>query len=296
MAGVRTLLLLTVGVLAVSLSGPLMALMTVPPLALAFWRNALATALLAPGVAGRRRQELAGLRGRGLGLVLAAGAALAVHFATWVSSLKLTSVASATAIVCLQIAWVVAWQLLRGQRFGTRVVVGLVVAFSGVLVVSGVDLTVSTRALVGDLLALVGGMAAAAYIVIGARARQALSTTTYTFVCYGSCALLLLVACVLGGQPLAGYPATQWGLLVLVTVTAQLMGHSVFNHLLATTSPMLVSLALLLEVPGASLLAALLLGQVPPAGALVGLVVILTGMALVVVGDRAPVLREAPVD
>lgn len=296
MAGVRTPLLLAVGVVAVSVSGPLMAAMTVPPLALAFWRNAFATALLGPGVAGRRRQELAALRGRGLVLVLAAGAALAVHFATWVSSLTLTSVASATAIVCLQIGWVVAWQLVRGQRFEARVLVGLVLAFSGVLVVSGVDLTVSTRALVGDLLALVGGISAAAYIVIGARARQSLSTTTYTFVCYGSCALLLLVACVLGGQPLGGYPATQWGLLVLVTVTAQLMGHSVFNHLLATTSPMLVSLALLLEVPGASLLAALFLGQVPPAGALAGLVVILAGMALVVVGDRAPVLREAPVD
>ena len=113
---------------------------------------------------------------------------LALHFGTWVTSLTLTSVASATAIVCLQIAWVVAWQLLRGERFNTGVLAGLVLAFAGVLVVSGVDLTLSTQALVGDLLALVGGAAAAAYMIIGSRARQALSTTTYTFVCYGTCA------------------------------------------------------------------------------------------------------------
>jgi drug/metabolite transporter (DMT)-like permease len=296
MTGVRVLLLLALGVVAVSLSGPLMAAMTVPALAIAFWRNGLATAALAPGVAGTRRGELGALRGPRLRLVLAAGVALAVHFATWVTSLTMTSVASATAIVCLQIAWVVAWQLLRGERFDRRVVLGLALALAGVLVVSGVDLTLSARALVGDLLALVGGIAAAAYMLIGSRARQALSTTTYTFVCYGSCALLLLVACVVSGQPLWGYPLSQWGLLVLVTATAQLMGHSVFNHLLAELPPVVVSLALLLEVPGAALLAAAILGQVPPPGALVGLVVILAGMALVILHSRTDAVEPVAVD
>ena len=291
----RTLLLMTVGVLAVSLSGPLMASMVVPPLAIAFWRNAFATVALAPATA-RRRDELAGLRPRTLWLVTVSGIALAVHFATWVTSLTLTSVASATAIVCLQIVWVVAWQLLRGERFGVWVAVGLLLSFTGVLVVSGVDLSLSTEALVGDVLALVGGIAAAAYMVIGSAARQTVSTTTYTFFCYGTCAVVLLVACLLSGQDLGGYPVAQWGLLLLVTVTAQLMGHSVFNHLLATTSPMLVSLALLLEVPGAALLAAAILGQVPPLAAVAGLLVIVIGMTLVVVNNRAPAFEEAPVD
>ena len=291
----RTLLLMTVGVLAVSLSGPLMAAMVVPPLAIAFWRNGLATLVLAPGVL-RRHGEVGRLRGATAWWVAASGAALAVHFGTWVTALTLTSVASATAIVSLQIAWVVAWQLLLGERFEGRVVAGLVLAFAGVLVVSGVDLSLSVQALVGDLLALVGGVAAAAYMVIGAKARQTVSTTTYTFFCYGVCAVIMLVACLVSGQRLSGYPAAQWGLLALLTVTAQLLGHSVFNHLLATTSPMLVSLALLLEIPGASLLAAALLGQVPPLGALVGLAVILAGVALVIVYNRAPGTGTVPVD
>jgi drug/metabolite transporter (DMT)-like permease len=287
---------MAVGVVGVSLSGPLMAAMVVPPLAISFWRNGLATLALAPGVVTGHRAELGALRGPRLWLVAAAGTALAVHFGTWVTALTMTSVASATAIVCLQIAWVAAWQLLRGERFNAAVVSGLVLAFAGVLVVSGVDLTVSTEALAGDVLALVGGVAAAVYMVIGSRARQALSTTTYTFVCYGTCALLLLVGCVVSGQRLWGYPSGQWGLLVLVTATAQLMGHSVFNHLLATTTPMLVSLVLLLEVPGASLLAAAILGQVPTLGAVVGLAAILAGIALVIVNNGAPVIDQAPVD
>jgi drug/metabolite transporter (DMT)-like permease len=278
---------MAVGVVAVSLSGPLMAAAVVPPLAIAFWRNGFATLALAPAAATRRRAEVRGLDRRQLGRIVLSGTALALHFGTWVTSLTLTSVASATAIVCLQMAWIAAWQLLRGERFDLRTGLGLVLAFAGVLVVSGVDLTVSVQALVGDVLALVGGMAAAAYTVLGSRARETTSTTAYTFVCYGTCAALLAVACAVAGQPLAGYPAAQWGLLLLVTATAQLLGHSVFNHLLATTGPLLVSLALLLEVPGASVLAALILGQTPPVGALAGLLVILAGMALVVVGRPA---------
>lgn len=295
----RTFLLLAVGVLAVSLSGPLMAAMVVPALAIAFWRNALATVVLTPQALTTRRGELRGLGARQWGLVTAAGLALAVHFGTWVSALTLTSVASATALVCLQIGWVVAWQLVHGERFGIGVVAGLVISFAGVLVVSGVDLTLSTRALAGDLLALVGGVAAAAYMLVGSAARRTVSTTTYTFACYGSCALLLAAASALAGQPLWGYDARQWLLLVAVTLTAQLMGHSVFNHLLVTTGPVVVSLALLLEVPGAALIAAWLLGQRPPAAALGGLLVILAGMALVVVTNpaRAPEPSlEAPVD
>ena len=296
----RTLILMAVGVLAVSLSGPLMAAMVVPPLAIAFWRNAMATAVLGPAVSGRRRDELTGLGRRQLLLVSGSGLALAIHFAGWVTALTLTSVASATALVALQIGWVVAWQLLRGERFNAGVVLGLLLAFSGVLVVSGVDFTLSVSALVGDLLALLGGLAAAAYTVIGSRARRTVSTTTYTFVCYGTCATLLALGCLAFGQPLWGYAADQWALLALVTLTAQLLGHSVFNHLLATTTPMLVSLALLIEVPTAALLAAWLLGQTPPAGALAGLGVILAGMALTIVANRGrrggePAI-EAPID
>ncbi len=141
MAGVtgplRTLLLMAVAVVAVSLSGPLMALAVVPPLAIAFWRNAFATVAIAPAVVAQRGGDLRELTGRRLGLVLLSGVMLAIHFATWVTSLTLTSVASATAMVCLQLAWIVAWQLVRGERFDVRVLVGLALAFGGVLVVRG---------------------------------------------------------------------------------------------------------------------------------------------------------------
>jgi drug/metabolite transporter (DMT)-like permease len=282
-----TVLLAVVGLIGVSASGPLMAASDAPALAIAFWRNALATGVLVPVAAVSRRAEVAAMSAREIALVTVAGAALALHFATWVSSLKLTSVASATALVCTQVGWVVLIGRMRGRRVSRAVLVGLAVSFAGVVVVSGVDVSISRRALGGDALALAGGVFAAVYTYLGASARRSLSTTTYTTLCYGTCALLLLPAAVLAGQPLTGFSAQTWAGIAAVTVAAQLLGHSVFNHLLAVVSATVVSLVLLLEVPGAALLAAVFLGETPPAGVYLGLVLVLTGLAIVVTHPAA---------
>lgn len=278
----RTLGLLAVGVLAVSLAAPLMAALVVPPLAIAFWRNAIATAVIAPVVVGSRRDEVRGLSRRQVGAIALAGVCLAAHFGFWISSLTMTSVASSTAIVSLQVIWVVGYDLARGVPVARRALLGVLIAVVGAIVVSGVDLTISSRALAGDGLALLGSVGVAAYAVIGGRARQSVSTTVYTFGCYGTAAVVLLVAAVVAGQDLAGYDADQWWLLLLLAATAQLLGHSVFNHLLDRVTPMVVSLTILLEIPGASLIAAAWLGQVPGPAAVLGLLLILAGMAVVI--------------
>ena len=285
-----------VGVLGVSASGPLMASIAAPALAIAFWRNAMATAVLAPVAAGTRRRELGTLGRREARLLAVAAVALAAHFGTWTTSLQHTSVASATALVCLQAGFVVLIGRWRGQQVTRPVLVGLATAFAGVLVVSGVDVTVSAQALGGDLLALAGGFFGAVYTWVGADLRRTVSTTTYTTLCYGTCALVLLVACLVGRQSLSGYAGDDWLKLVAVAASAQLLGHSVFNHLLATMSPTVVSLVLLLEVPGAALLAAVFLGQAPPWGVYAGLALILVGLAVVVSARHTPAPFEAGVD
>lgn len=291
----RTLALLGVGVLAVSLAAPLMAALVVPPLAIAFWRNALAATAIAPVALVRHRAELGALTRRQVLVVAVAGLCLASHFGFWITSLTMTSVASSTAIVSLQVIWVVAYDLRRGATVGPQVVVGVLVATVGALVVSGVDLSISPRALAGDGLALLGSLGVAAYAVIGGRIRQEMTTTAYTLGCYGTAAVALLVAALLGGQSLGGYDADQWALLGVLAVTAQLLGHSVFNHLLATVSPMMVSLTILLEIPGASLIAAAWLGQVPGAAAFAGLALVLAGIAVVILAAPPPAESEVVV-
>jgi drug/metabolite transporter (DMT)-like permease len=282
------LAVLVVALLAVSTSGPIIAATAAPALAIAFWRNAMASGLLVPWTLATARQELAGLARRERLLAGAAGLLLAAHFATWVPSLDYTSVASATALVSTQPVWAA----LLAQRMGTRIPgrawAGIAVAVAGAALVTGVDVTVSARALAGDVLAVAGGACAAAYMVVGNRVRQSVSTTAYTTVCYLTTALALLVVCVVGGQSLGGYSGETWLKLALLTLGAQLLGHSLFNRVLRTTSATVVSLAILFEVPGATLLAAVWLHQTPHAEAVPGLVLLIAGVAAVVASrDRA---------
>ena len=121
------LLLAVVGVLGVSASGPLMAATAAPALAIAFWRNALGAAAVAPFALLNGRGELWSLSRRELVQTVVAGTTLEAHFATWVSALKLTSVASATAMVCLQAGFVVLIDRLGGNPVRRSVIVGLVV-------------------------------------------------------------------------------------------------------------------------------------------------------------------------
>ena len=212
---------------------------------------------------------------------------MALHFACFITSLQLTSVAAATALVCLQSAWIAVFQLFRGTRHHWQVLAGLGVAFGGVVAITGFDVGSSPEALLGDVLAVAGGALAGLYTLAGGKARQSMTTGTYTTLCYGMCAALVAGLMLMTGQPLAGFEAAGWLGIVAITVCAQLVGHTAFNHLLATMSPLLVSMIILLEIPGAAVLAAVFLGEQLPAGTYGGLALIMVGLAIVVLGQRS---------
>jgi drug/metabolite transporter (DMT)-like permease len=287
--------LVAVGVLAVSTSGPIIAATAAPALAIAFWRTAFGALATAPlALTGGRLRELAHLTRRERRLIAVAGLLLAAHFATWVPSLDLTSVASSTALVCLQPVWVALLARARGQPVPGRAWTGMAAALAGVLLLTGVDFTVSARALGGDLLALVGGVFAAGYTTVGAQVRRTVSTTAYTAGCYGTCALVLHGTCLVGGQQIVGYDAETWLKLLALTAGAQLLGHSLFNRVIGRIGATTVSMAILLEVPGAAVIAALWLGQTPPLEAIPAAALLLTGIAMVL-GARGRT-AAAPVD
>jgi drug/metabolite transporter (DMT)-like permease len=290
------LAVIVVALTAVSTSGPLIAATAAPALAIAFWRNAMSSGLLVPVALVTRRSELAGLTGPERRLAAAAGVLLALHFSTWVPSLGLTTVASATALVSTQPVWVALLARRAGHHIPARAWAGIATAVVGAALVTGVDVTLSARALAGDLLAIAGGAFGAAYVVAGNRVRQSVSTTSYTAICYLVAALVLLAGCLVGGQALAGYSANAWLKLAALTVGAQFLGHSLFNRVLRTTSATVVSLAILFEVPGATLIAFAWLGQRPPVGAVPGLVLLLAGVAAVVTARTRAIPPAVPAE
>lgn len=286
--------LIGVAVLAVGTSGPLIAATAAPALAVAAWRNLFASGLLVPVALVRRRRELAALGRREWGLMLGAGVLLAVHFATWVPSLRYTTVATSTALVALQPVWAGLMARAAGRYMSPRAWVGIGLAVAGAVLLTGVDLRTDSRAVVGDLLALVGGMFSAAYMTTGSAVRRTVSTTVYTAVCYTTCGLLLVVVCLVGRQPLYGYDASDWWKLAGLTLGAQLLGHSLFNRVLQTTSATVVSLSILFEIPGAALIAAVFLHQVPPWSAAPAAVLLLAGIAVTV--TSSPETQSAPAE
>jgi drug/metabolite transporter (DMT)-like permease len=276
--------LLGVAVVAVSTSAPLIRAADAPSLAIAFWRNALALPVLGAVVlvSRERRREMSGLDRRERRLAVVAGLFLAAHFATWVPSLSFTSVASSVALVATQPVWAALIARWRGEHVPSLAWWGIGAAMAGTLVLTGVDLSISARALFGDVLALLGGALAAAYVTVGAEARRTVSTTVYATACYGVAAAALLAVCAVGRQPVAGYDGRTWLLLVATVLGPQLLGHTLVNRVLATISPVIVSVAILFEIVGAALLAWLAFDEVPPASAVPAALLIAAGVVLVV--------------
>lgn len=287
-----TIAAVTVGIVAVSSSGALIAFAAAPALAIAFWRNALATAVLAPVTVTSRRSELGS---PAIKTSVLAGLALAVHFGTWVPSVKLTSIATATALVCTQPVWGGLIMAIRGDRLSKGTWAGMALAITGAIIATGADLQTGGTAILGDLLAICAAIAGAIYTMIGQRVRAQLSTTTYTTVCYGVCAVSLLVVCLAAGTQLTGFPNTAWLAILGLTAGAQLLGHSMLNYALQKIPAVTINVIVLLEVPGAILLGWAWLHQAVTAITLLGIAVLLSGIGLVVVnpGGRSG-LRPQP--
>jgi drug/metabolite transporter (DMT)-like permease len=291
------LALLGLAVVAVSTSAPLIRGADAPSLSIAFWRNALALPILGAALLARpaTRREARDLDGRERRLILIAGLFLAAHFAAWVPSLSFTSVASSVALVATQPVWAAVIARWRGDHVPRLAWWGIGSAMAGTVVLTGVDLSISTRALFGDMLALLGGALAAAYVTVGAEVRRTVSTTVYATACYGVAAVALLAVCLVGRQQLVGYDGHTWLLLVATVLGPQLLGHTLVNRVLATISPVIVSVAILFEIVGAALLAWLAFDEVPPASAVPAALLIAAGVVLVVRANPAePAVAGSP--
>ena len=286
--------MLAVAVAAVSTSAPMIAACTAPALAIAFWRSILGAGATAPFVFVGGLDQFRALTRRQWVWLISAGLFLAAHFATWIPSIRFTSVASAAALVATQPVWAALIAKGMGARVDRGVWVGIIVSLAGVLVLTGIDFSLDPRSLIGDALALVGAVLAAAYVTTGERARQSLSTVNYTTVAYFVAALGLLPLCVVFGADLTGYSSRDWLLILGLTVIAQLLGHTVVNVVLQSTSATVVSLAILFELPGAIIVAGIFLHQLPPVQIVPALVMLGFGLILVVRASRSDQPVESP--
>jgi len=256
-----------------------------PSLVIAAARLALASLILAPIAWARYRAEYRRLTRLDEWLVVLSGVFLALHFATWISSLEYTTVASSTVLVSTSPLFVAvaSWLLLR-EKIGRAVIVGLVVALVGSIIIGLSDAGKAgggTRnALLGDVLAFAGAVTVAGYLLIGRRVRAKLSLVPYIAAVYGTAAVVMLGLVGLARQTLAGYTPATYGWLLLLALVPQLIGHSSFNWALAHLPATFVSVATLGEPIGSTFLAYIILGEAPGLVKLMGAMLILVGIAV----------------
>lgn len=291
-------LALGLSVLTVSFSSILTryAQQNAPSLAIAAYRLLFASLILWPLLLTWRRAELASINRRQLLLSLTAGGFLALHFASWITSLEYTTVASSIVLVSMAPLFVaLAAPFLLGEPLTRRILLGLLIAFAGSGIIALADICqlrpqaacspvgalFQGRAWLGNLLALIGAATVAGYVIIGRALRRDLDLLTYISLTYGAAALLLIAAMLAAGQPAFGYPPQTYGWFLLLALFPQLLSHSTYNWALRYLPAAFVSVALLGEPIGSSLLAFLLLGERPGALILIGGCLVLGGILIV---------------
>ncbi len=277
----RDIPFLVLGVLGIGSSGPIIAKATMPIPTMIFWRNLVGALVMLPFALARGEWRTKSQQSAIRWSILA-GALLATHFICFFWAMKLTSVATGTALTATQPIFAAIFIKLAGGHIPKKSIGGMVIAFFSVVVITGIDFNVSIQAFQGDLLAVVGGAVGAAYMIIAANSQKVISTSTFTTVCYLTCAVLIFPVVLATKSNFTGFSTTEWILLAGLIIGAQFLGHTLFNFTLKRVSPAVVSLVVFFEVPVSALLAYLWLGQQPPAGTIPGIIGLLFGCSLFV--------------
>jgi drug/metabolite transporter (DMT)-like permease len=266
-----------------------------PSLVIAAVRLTMATLILAPLAWMHYRAELCRLTRRDVVLAIFGGLFLAIHFATWISSLEYTSVASSVVLVSTGPLWVaILSPVFLNERVRGRTVFGLMLALAGGTIIGLSDActfqnglqcpqlnqALEGRAMWGNFLALCGALAVSVYLLIGRKVRTKISLIPYIFLVYGICAVVLNIFMFAAGTHPFGYPAKAYLWIFLLAVIPQLIGHSTFNWLLKYLSATLVAVTTLVEPIGSALLAYLFLKEAPSRTAFLGGTLILAGIFL----------------
>lgn len=281
---------LSLGVVAVSFAAIFIRWADAPALTIAAYRLTIAVVILAPIVLATAREELQVLTWLDVRLALLSGAFLGFHFAFWISSLDYTSVASSVVFVTTSPLWVgLGAHVFTEDRLTRPLMMGILLAVVGGVIIGYGDIGIGPSEVFGDLLAILGAVTVAGYLLIGRRLRPKVSLITYIFLTYGAAAVALLLIALLTRQPFTGFSANTYLMFLLLAVVPQLVGHSTFNWALRYLSVTYVAVTIMGEPVGSTLLAWVLLDEPPTWFKVGGGALILTGIWLATREERAAV-------
>lgn len=252
---------LLIGIIAISFSAIFVRWSDAPAAVTAMYRLLMTNVLMLPFL-WSYRSEITRIRLRDWLRTAASGIALGLHFLFWMDSLRFTTVASSTAILTLEPIFVLVGAfLLYGQKTSRAAFMAMCVAIVGAICIGWGDFQFSGAALKGDFLSLIGTVAVALHMLWGKGLRERISAFVYSFFVFLFAGLVLAITNVITGTSFTAYPAKEWGVFLLLAIIPTVFGHYVFNWLLKYMKASSVSMTVLGEPLGASILAYFLLGE-----------------------------------
>lgn len=269
---------LIVSIAAVSTASILIRMSTAPPMAIAAYRMIISTLILAPLLILPGDPRSRKLDRRTITKLVGVGLFLALHFATWITSLSLTSVTSSVIFVHLDPIFVaILSHFILRERISGGAILGIMMAISGAAIIAIGDVGLGETNLLGDLLALIGALMLGLYILSGRRLRQSLDLLTYVVPVYATAATILTAGCLIMGVPFT-YPPREYLIFTAIAIVPMIFGHTLYNWALRYLKASTVSTSLLGEPVGASILAFLILGEKPTPIMLIGAIITLIGI------------------
>ena len=272
---------IVVGVISVSLSAIFVKLSSAESAVIAFYRMLFSVLIMSPVFLLKYKSELKLLQKRDWLFSVVAGVFLAFHFILWFESLNYTSVASSTVLVTLQpiFAFIGTYVFFK-ERVAFQSIVAVIVAISGSLLISWGDFRVSGAALYGDILALIACAFITGYLLFGQDVRKRLSLMTYTMVVYSVSTITLFFYVLFTGQSFGPYETVDWFWFLMLAIVPNLLGHTLFNWSLKWVSTNAISIAILLEPIGATILAFFIFSESLILSQVIGGIIVILGIAL----------------
>ena len=280
-------LVLIIGIIGVSTGSIFARLADAPALVTAAYRVGLAALILIPVAGWKARDELRRLSFQDIKLAMLSGLFLALHFATWISSLDYTAIANSVVLVNTIPLWVgLLTPLISSDNIKPTTVISIALSVIGGAVIGFGDFAAGGNALRGDLLAVVGAVCAAIYLLLGRNLRRKLSLLAYVTVCYGSAAAILWIVVLFLNLPITGYSSQTVAAFWAMALVSQILGHSSYNWALKWFSTTLVAVALLGEPIGSTILAYLIFNEGLTWLKFVGGLFILSAIYIAAVGEK----------
>jgi len=280
-------LAIVIAVISVSFSAIFIRWSDSHPFVIAAYRMGISCLILLPIVVVRNLGEFKRIKRREFIFMIGIGMILALHFATWITSLEETSVASSVVLVTSHplLVAIVSHYVFQ-EKLKTIGYIGIIIAFTGIIVLSIGDFGLGGSNFRGDILALIGSIAAGTYILGGRKVRKSISLMPYVFIVYSICTVCLLLLCVIVSAPLYPLPMREYELFILMAIIPTIFGHTLYNYALKFVKAQVISASLLGEPIGASILAYILLNEPAPYFTIIGGCLILPGIYLAYIGRK----------